>query len=490
MLPELKSIKKIRKTYDGFGGLNLTCACAPNEFSDMSNLTTENYPCITTRPKRTVRYKTETDASGNVTPADALIETGAKGITAGVSVCGKIVLCAGDKVFYDGNAVSGITLSASYHGIVPFGRSFFIIPENILVTPADSGLTVTAVTAPIMDFAVCRGNRIYGCRFGDNSSGSFVNEIYVCKQGDATAWNTYDGISTDSYTASVGVSGEFTGIAVCLDKTVFFKEDMLITMSGDCPAEFSISCLPCEGAQAGSDRAIVNVGDSVYYLSRAGVTVWDGAYPRVISDVLGVTPCDSPCAGVCGGKYYLSVTRDGQRATYVYDTVHGLWSRESCNGTQFYIRQKNCLFTVNKTAEISSGAVQRKFYTVGTADSRFTPDGANIHNNTSADVYSYTEESSVPWSLKTGRISGSAGRQLRLRDVIISLNSASGSICAQISADGAAFVSAGTRTVNSPGLVRMKIRIPACDFVRLGLSGTAGCEITSMTLIYEERNKI
>lgn len=490
MLPQLRKTARIRKTYEGFGGLNFACSCAPNEFSDMLNFCSDGEPCAVTRPKRALWYRRGTDPDGNEVLSQGVIETGAAGITGGVCVCGKIVLCAGSSVYYDGSPVAGVTLTSAEHGIVPFGRSFFIIPENILVTPTGSGVTAASVNAPLMDFAVCRGNRIYGCRFGENADGDHVNEIYVSKQGDAASWFTFDGISTDSYVSSVGAPGQFTGAAVCLDRTLFFKEDCLITVSGDCPAEFSAVCLPCEGAEAGSHRAIVNIGDGVYYKSRAGITVYDGAFPRVISSPLGAGPYENPCAGTAENKYYIAMTGNGVRSTFVYDTQKRLWHREDCAGTELFIRRQNCLFAVNKTAEISSGAAVRKFYTVGITDARFAPAGVNIFTGETGSDYRFAQESTLPWSLTTGRISGSGGRQLRLREIVVALNTApAGSVSASVSADGGAFLSCGSFTP-AAGLTRIRCPVPACDFVRVRLAGTGDCEITSMTLIYEERNKI
>lgn len=74
--------------------------------------------------------------------------------------------------------------------------------------------------APKLDYVVECNNRLWGCS-------SEENEIYACKLGDATNWNCFAGLATDSYTVSVGSDGPFTGAAVQLGYVLFFKENCL-----------------------------------------------------------------------------------------------------------------------------------------------------------------------------------------------------------------------------------------------------------------------
>ena len=54
-----------------------------------------------------------------------------------------------------------------------------------------------------------------------------VNELYACKLGDFKNWNCFLGISTDSYVASVGTDGPWTGAVTYLGNPIFFKETCL-----------------------------------------------------------------------------------------------------------------------------------------------------------------------------------------------------------------------------------------------------------------------
>lgn len=70
--------------------------------------------------------------------------------------------------------------------------------------------------APKLDYVVECNNRLWGCS-------SEENEIYACKLGDATNWNCFAGLATDSYTVSVGSDGPFTGAAVQLGYVLFLR---------------------------------------------------------------------------------------------------------------------------------------------------------------------------------------------------------------------------------------------------------------------------
>lgn len=203
--------------------------------------------------------------------------------------------------------------------------------------------------APIMDFVTEANNRLWGCRHGNNRAGDFVNEIYACKLGDFKNWTTFESISTDSYIASVGSYGDFTGAVTYLGYPIFFKENCLHKVYGTVPANFQINTAACNGVVAGAAGSIAICDARVYYKSRAGVCVYDGSLPQDISAVfggdlyngvdIGIIPQEWESwalhrAGACGGaddyKYYLSCCSDKDHKwnLFVYDTRTGIWHRE------------------------------------------------------------------------------------------------------------------------------------------------------------------
>ncbi|MBR5199588.1 MAG: hypothetical protein IKW20_07140, partial [Bacteroidales bacterium] len=80
---------------------------------------------------------------------------------------------------------------------------------------------------PEMDFIVESENRLWGCKYGPTENNGIVNEIYASKLGDFKNWNCYMGLSTDSYTASVGTDGQFTGAITQPGVVLFFKENCI-----------------------------------------------------------------------------------------------------------------------------------------------------------------------------------------------------------------------------------------------------------------------
>ena len=208
------------------------------------------------------------------------------------------------------------------------------------------GITVTR-KMPNMDFVIESGNRLWGCRYGTDVNGNIVNEIYASKLGDFKNWNCFSGISTDSYAASVGTDGKFTGAITHLGYPIFFKENCMHKVYGNYPANYQIQTTACRGVQDGCDRSLAIVNEVLYYKSRTGVCAYDGSLPMEISSALGDTSYYNAVAGVLGNKYYISMGDVNERYhLFVYDTLKGMWHKEddtqattfcNCRGDLFYI---------------------------------------------------------------------------------------------------------------------------------------------------------
>ena len=154
--------------------------------------------------------------------------------------------------------------------------------------------------APKLDYVVECNNRLWGCS-------SEENEIYACKLGDATNWNCFAGLATDSYTVSVGSDGPFTGAAVQLGYVLFFKENCLHKVYGSKPSNFQVSMTACEGVQPGSAKSLCMVGSTLYYKADHGVMAYDGSVPESVSAALGGVYYQNAVAGTERGRLYLSM---------------------------------------------------------------------------------------------------------------------------------------------------------------------------------------
>ena len=244
---------------------------------------------------------------------------------------------------YDGVQLSGLTgtdqvlkLNGS-HVLQDVGDNYLVI---IGILDADAEQTTGTVKAarvvPEMDYITECGNRLWGCRYGV-SGGKTVNELYCCKLGDFKNWACYQGVSTDSWRASCGTDGRFTGAATLADSPIFFKEDCFHRVYPSAQGAHRVVEQKARGVQRGSERSLAVIADRLYYKARDGVCVYDGSLPYLISDAFGTELYRSAAAGGVRGKYYISM-QDGADAwhLFVYDTSRGFWLREdSLHVTRF-----------------------------------------------------------------------------------------------------------------------------------------------------------
>ena len=220
-------------------------------------------------------------------------------------------------------------LNGSY--IVYYRGTDYIVISGLLSSTqlALKDNTVRAdLSIPDMDWIVESNNRLWGCKYG-LVDGSTINEIRCSALGDFRNWKRFMGNSQDSYVASVGTDGAFTGAVTQKSYPVFFKENCIHQVYGSTPSSFQIQTTVCRGIQAGSGKSAVVVNETVYYKSRSGVMRFDGSMPASCSEQLGDINYYEARAGAIGGTYYISM-RDGNGRwnLFTYDTERGIWYRE------------------------------------------------------------------------------------------------------------------------------------------------------------------
>lgn len=182
---------------------------------------------------------------------------------------------------------------------------------------------------PELDFCIESGNRLWGCRYGVGADGKAINEIYASKLGDFKNWSCFQGVSTDSYVASCGTDGPWTGAITHMGYPLFFKEDVVHKVYGQFPANFQIQDTACRGVQKGSHKSLAIVGEILYYKSRLGVCAYDGSLPTEISQALGDIAYARAVAGSHGSKYYINMMDSaGVYHLFVYDAAKNMWHRE------------------------------------------------------------------------------------------------------------------------------------------------------------------
>lgn len=182
-------------------------------------------------------------------------------------------------------------------------------------------------TVPDMDFIIESGNRLWGCKYGNTDNG-FINEIYASKLGDFKNWHSFQGVSTDSYAATIGAGGAFTGAVNYGGRPYFFKADHMIEVMGSFPAEYRVQTTPCRGVQEGCERSLAVVGNVLFYKTNGGVCAFDGSLPSVISAAFGEKDYAEAVAGGVNDKYYITMKDSEGAHLFVYDARKGLWHKE------------------------------------------------------------------------------------------------------------------------------------------------------------------
>ena len=215
--------------------------------------------------------------------------------------------------------------------IIYFSGEDYIVVAGLIgqAVNALADQTVTAdIKVPALDYVCESNNRLWGCIYGI-VNGEPVNEIHASKLGDYRNWNCYMGLSTDSYAASVGTDGPFTGAITQRGYPVFFKENCIHRVSGNIPANFQIQTTIARGVQRGSWRSLAVVNENIYYKSRGAVMVYDGNMPTEVSEQLGDILYSDARAGVLGDKYYISMKdKNNNWRLFNLDTKYGTWYKE------------------------------------------------------------------------------------------------------------------------------------------------------------------
>lgn len=230
-----------------------------------------------------------------------------------------------------------------------------------VITKTVTGDAVVEISrkVPTMDFVVECNNRLWGCYYGHKdgkTSEDVINEIYCSALGDATNWYKYEGTAMDSWTASVGAVGAWTGAAVYGGYPIFFKENAIVRVYGTAPPSFQLVTYNYRGIKPGSDKSCAVVDEVLYYHSYDGFMAYSGSVPVKIDDALGSAEFENAVGGAYRGKYYISASRGDEKLLLVYDTKRSFFHIEDSTealkmtrcGEDFYILdQSHKIFTVS-----------------------------------------------------------------------------------------------------------------------------------------------
>ena len=329
---------------------------------------------------------------------------------------------------------------------------------------------------PDMDFVCELNNRLWGCN-------SEKNEIYACKLGDPTNWYCYAGLDSDSYAATAGSQGDFTGCISYSGSVFFFKEYGYHKLYGTKPSNFEMSWKPGRGVQVGSSKSLCIVNDYMYFKSRDAICVYDGSTESV-SELLGDEPLYEGVGAGYRTKYYISLSdNSGQYRLYVYDTMRGIWTSEDdtrfiymadASNAMYMLSADNNLYVVNK----------EKMYTkLYPANDRYPDDGLFPGNSTEAQM-----EGTYRWYLITGNIGLESPFQKYLKrlDIRLWLDTET-HFRIEINYDSSdqwlnvmEYHCTRMRSFNVP------IPVQRCDHLRLRISGEGPMKIFNIAKVMEE----
>lgn len=316
-------------------------------------------------------------------------------------------------------------------------------------------------TMPKMDYIIECNNRLWGCRYGLDDNGDFVNRLYASKLGDFKNWNCFAGISTDSYYANVGTDGYFTGAVTHLGAVLFFKENCLHKVYGSYPAEFTVQDTACRGVQFGCDKSMAIVNEILYYKARNAVCSYDGSLPTEISYVLGNENYYNAVAGSHGNKYYISMEDAfGNWHLFVYDTAKGLWHREDDLHATHFASYRGEMYCVDAT--------DRNIITLlGSGEE---------------------DEKAVDWMVETGELAVSSPDMKYISRITLRLSMEAGSLMDIYARYDLSDEWVHVCHIRGTDLrsFSIPIRPRRCDYMKLKLVGRGPCKIHAMTKTIEQ----
>lgn len=278
------------------------------------------------------------------------------------------------------------------------GEDYLIIIGFINKVFTNSGNITVKRTVPEMDFVTEMDNRIWGCS-------SENHEIYACKQGDPKNWNCFMGLASDSYAATVGTDGDFTGCVSYQGSVMFFKDNGFHRLYGNKPSNYEINWKPVRGVQLGSEKSIVVMNECLLYKSRDGINIYDGSLTNV-SQAFGSENYYDAVAGGYRNKYYVSMRNEEyEYFLFVYDIEKRIWMKEDCtvakafayaNGGLYMLNQDNVLQVIN------SEKIYKKIFPYETdLEEKYRYTGEEIYPG---DIISGEMEDEIEWSATTGEL--------------------------------------------------------------------------------------
>ncbi len=376
-------------------------------------------------------------------------------------VCTKLAAVGIGRGFSPGDGVvlSGCTACEvnGTHVLVECTDDALIIAADPAAVGSQTGGVTVRRYVPEMDFVIECGNRLWGCKYG-MVNGRAVNEIYASALGDFRNWNTFAGLSTDSYAAQRGSDGAFTGAAAYLGTPIFFKEGCMERVFVSAGGGHQITTLECPGVKSGSSRSLCVVEGVLYYHGVDGVYAFEGSMPRRISQCLGPAVYHGAAAGTRAGKYYISLRDpEGRPRLFVWDPLRQLWHREDDPGVKWFAACGHDLYAMTDEHLLAMG---------GTAGQC---------------------REDIRWFAETGELGLDTpeGKYLQRLEVCLQPEGGAGAELSVSYDGGRSWLPQGSVSAGGRRSV-LHVRPRRQRTLRLRLSGKGACRVYSATAVYEK----
>lgn len=238
----------------------------------------------------------------------------------------------GDFVTIDGLLIFP-SLANKKVEITAMAANYIVVPSEIdLWGATNTNYVAIKRTIPYMSHVVEKGNRLWGCMPNGR-------EIYACKLGDPTIWGDFSGISTDSFAATIGSGGMFTGAISYNGYLWFFKEDRVYKIYESNYPAVQIIEQPIDGVESGSADSLVALDGALYYKSPTAIVAFTGDNVYSISNDIkfDMRKYRYGDAGGMNGKYYICMLNTEldtiDYKLFVYDINKQMWHIESIGDT-------------------------------------------------------------------------------------------------------------------------------------------------------------
>lgn len=343
---------------------------------------------------------------------------------------------------------------------------------------------------PAIDHAAVCGNRVWGCRYGENTSGEFVNEIFCSALGDPLTWNRYGTGADDCYCVSLGAPGVFTGAAVLYDDVLFFKENTVFCVSGTEPADFRVACNEGKGVRNGCESSIARLGSNIVYCGTDGVYRTNGVYTLRLCNGLQPIALENAAGGVIGEKYYLAAqTQDGEDCMYVFTAGQDAYHREdnACK-VQYFVPQRNSLYMLCQPMTLEAVGISVYFMMIMITDYNAPGKYTNclMTEGKLESDYGYADETELRWYALTNALDCGTNDTKCIREVNVRFDLAEASLlCIDLRTDRGESRTLGRFTGQGIRSRTLHVNMLPCEEFQLYFYGNGSCSVRDVEIVYE-----